>query len=202
MLRVAGVGPGNINNLTLEVYEAIKEAKRVLAFGRVGEEIANLREDLIVVTKVKEVLDHYDEDNEEDDLLVLASGDPMFYGITSFLKRKGLEIEKVYPGVSAFQYMMSRLQIPWQDAYLFSVHGRKTDIDKILASPVSIGLVDKDFTPSIISRVLAEEGAKGTITAGSYLSYQGREVIESVEIGEDFPDEDGLSVVVVALDLD
>ncbi|NOU96486.1 precorrin-6y C5,15-methyltransferase (decarboxylating) subunit CbiE [Paenibacillus sp. LMG 31456] len=54
--------------------------------------------------------------------VVLASGDPLFYGIGGYLSSK-LEVE-VYPNLSSIQLAFARMGESWQDAELISVHGR------------------------------------------------------------------------------
>ncbi|TDG00947.1 precorrin-6y C5,15-methyltransferase (decarboxylating) subunit CbiE [Paenibacillus piri] len=54
--------------------------------------------------------------------VVLASGDPLFYGIGGYLSSK-LEIE-IYPNVSSVQLAFARIGESWQDAELVSIHGR------------------------------------------------------------------------------
>jgi precorrin-6Y C5,15-methyltransferase (decarboxylating) len=54
--------------------------------------------------------------------VILASGDPMFYGIGSYLSSK-IPME-VYPSVSSIQWAFAKMGEKWQDAYFVSVHGR------------------------------------------------------------------------------
>lgn len=60
---------------------------------------------------------------EEKTIVILASGDPLFYGIGGYAakKLKGVEI---YPHLSSVQLAFARLGDGWQDAYVTSVHGR------------------------------------------------------------------------------
>ncbi|WP_027409800.1 bifunctional cobalt-precorrin-7 (C(5))-methyltransferase/cobalt-precorrin-6B (C(15))-methyltransferase [Anoxybacteroides tepidamans] len=60
--------------------------------------------------------------NEDRRTVVLASGDPLFYGIGSYLSRK-LPIE-VYPSISSIQWAFAKIGESWHDAYVISVHGR------------------------------------------------------------------------------
>ena len=61
-------------------------------------------------------------------VVVLASGDPGFYGIADRLVRRlGPENVVVHPNITAFQAAFARLRIPWQKAALVSVHGRDKD---------------------------------------------------------------------------
>lgn len=55
-------------------------------------------------------------------IVILASGDPLFYGIGGYLASK-LDVE-VYPNMSSVQLAFARMGESWQDAYMTSVHGR------------------------------------------------------------------------------
>lgn len=54
--------------------------------------------------------------------VILASGDPLFYGIGSLLAKK-LNVE-IYPHHSSIQLAFAKMGEAWQDAALLSVHGR------------------------------------------------------------------------------
>ena len=60
MLTVAGVGPGNPKYMTIDVYERIKEAEHIIAFGRIGNSIKYLREDYQEVNKVDDIVELLD----------------------------------------------------------------------------------------------------------------------------------------------
>ncbi|WCK56474.1 precorrin-6y C5,15-methyltransferase (decarboxylating) subunit CbiE [Aneurinibacillus sp. Ricciae_BoGa-3] len=55
-------------------------------------------------------------------VVILASGDPLFYGIGSYLASK-VNIE-IHPYVSSIQLAFARMGEKWQDAYVISLHGR------------------------------------------------------------------------------
>lgn len=59
---------------------------------------------------------------EPKSTVILASGDPLFYGIGGYLRSK-LDVE-IYPQLSSIQLAFARMGESWQDAYLTSVHGR------------------------------------------------------------------------------
>ncbi|MFM7229440.1 MAG: precorrin-6y C5,15-methyltransferase (decarboxylating) subunit CbiE [Cyanobacteriota bacterium] len=65
--------------------------------------------------------------------LVLASGDPLWFGIGRRLaERFGAEALRVQPAASALQLAFARLARPWQDATWVSLHGR--DEEALLAA--------------------------------------------------------------------
>jgi precorrin-6B C5,15-methyltransferase / cobalt-precorrin-6B C5,C15-methyltransferase len=55
--------------------------------------------------------------------VVLASGDPGFFGIVATLRRAGLE-PAVMPAPSSVAHAFARLGLPWDDALVVSAHGR------------------------------------------------------------------------------
>ena len=141
----------------------MEDIKHVLAFGRVSHSLKSIRDDFIEINKVDEIVKYIEK---QEDILLLASGDPCFYGIVEYLKRKEIPIKKVLPGISSFQYMMAKLEKSWQGTNFLSLHGRKENLEKIKESKTTIILTDKDNTPSIISKRLCKLEIKGTIYAG------------------------------------
>ena len=57
------------------------------------------------------------------DAVVLASGDPGFFGIVRALRERGLDCE-VLPGTSSVALAFARAGLPWDDAVVVSAHGR------------------------------------------------------------------------------
>jgi len=55
--------------------------------------------------------------------VVLASGDPGFFGVLRALTDAGLEPERVYPAVSSVATAFARAGITWDDALVVSAHG-------------------------------------------------------------------------------
>lgn len=198
MLTVAGVGPGNPKYLTLDVKDRIEKAEMIVAFGRVGHSISSIRDDYIEVNRVDSIIEIL---NEDKDTLLLASGDPNFFGIVEFLKRKDVKVDTVLPGLSSFQYMMSKLQKSWQEAKFVSLHGRDHDLKDILNHGLIILLIDKINTPSYISKELDILGMKGTMYVGFNLSYNDEKIIKA-NIGDKIDDYSSLGVVVIENEMD
>ncbi len=59
----------------------------------------------------------------DGDAVVLASGDPGFFGIVATLRRAGLA-PAVVPAPSSVAHAFARLGLPWDDALAVSAHGR------------------------------------------------------------------------------
>lgn len=196
MIRVIGMGPGDIRYVTMDAIEKIKQSKRVIAFGRISGSLNGIVDDFVTVKSVDEVIK-----NITMDTAILASGDPCFYGILEYLKVKGIEVDEVVPGISSFQYMMTRLKKSWNGAKLLSLHGREESLIYVKSSRISVVLTDKKFTPDVISNMLYNLEVKGRIYAGFNLSYDDEVIIER-KIGEKIDCISSLAVVVVENEMD
>lgn len=99
-----------------------------------------------------------DLSQETKRIVVLASGDPLFYGIGSYLAKK-LDVE-IYPYLSSIQLAFARMNERWQDAYVTSVHGRsiKGLAQRINGRDKVALLTDAENTPSEIGRYLRSFG--------------------------------------------
>ena len=97
----------------------------------------------------------------EQHCVVLASGDPLFYGIGTYLsERLGPESVRIHPAVSSMQLAFARAGISWQDAALASIHGRdlRATLLPLLGQRV-IGLfTDDGGSPAAVARFFLERG--------------------------------------------
>jgi precorrin-6Y C5,15-methyltransferase (decarboxylating) len=93
--------------------------------------------------------------------VVVASGDPLCYGIGSSLRRyfAAEELEFV-PAPSAYQLAFAALGEPWQDAALLSAHNRSLDIvsQGVQRASKAAILTDLRHTPPVVAQALIEDG--------------------------------------------
>ena len=96
--------------------------------------------------------------SEAKRIVLLASGDPLFYGIGSYLAKK-VEAE-IYPSVSSIQLAFARMNERWQDSYITSVHGRsmKGLVQRINGKEKITLLTDDVHTPAEIGKYLRAYG--------------------------------------------
>lgn len=94
-------------------------------------------------------------------IALLASGDPLFYGISQTLLRELAPEHLVFhPNVSSVQAAFARLGKPWQQAQLISLHGRPlAALRAVLHGNRRYGLLtDRNNSPLAIARLLVETG--------------------------------------------
>lgn len=93
-------------------------------------------------------------------LVLLASGDPLFFGIGRLLTEYfPAEQLAFYPQVSSVQLALNRLQIPWQEATVVSLHGRGVErLQDALkqGSPLIVVLTDPEHTPMALARFISD----------------------------------------------
>ncbi|PWA12202.1 cobalamin biosynthesis protein CbiE [Pueribacillus theae] len=94
--------------------------------------------------------------SETKNIVILASGDPLFYGIGSYLSKK-VDAE-IYPNVSSLQLAFAKMGERWQDAVFLSVHGRsmKGLAQKIDGKEKIALLTDDTNTPEKIAEYLID----------------------------------------------
>jgi precorrin-6Y C5,15-methyltransferase (decarboxylating) len=94
-------------------------------------------------------------------VVVLASGDPNFYGVGPLVVRVlGAEQVVIHPNLTAIQTACARLQMPWQDATVISLHGRGWEqLAMALGKPGPLLIyTDPGHTPGEIARFLLARG--------------------------------------------
>lgn len=95
-------------------------------------------------------------------VVVLASGDPGFFGIVRALaERFGREALHVVPAVSSVALVCAAAGVSWDDALVVSAHGRDpaTAVAACRAHPKVVVLTDPDSTPAALARALTAAGA-------------------------------------------
>lgn len=194
---LVGMGPGHIKHVTLSAIEAIEKSTVNIAFGRIAETAREITSNIIKANNLSDVILHATENKNS---AILASGDACFFGILDYLKKQNISIDRVIPGISSFQYMMSELQMSWHTASFFSLHGRDPEYEQITRSKLSVILTDKINTPDLISATLAKKGANGTIYTGTDLSYPTEKILHN-KIGDTITTDSNLATVIISLTL-
>ena len=191
MLIVVGVGPGKSEYMSVKAYRTIKNASNVYAFKRVKEELEdefnNIEE--VSVKDLKNITEG----------VLLLSGDPSFYGAVDYLKRESIAIDEVIPSITAFQYLMSKAQVNWNEAKTFSLHGRELDDGFktiVMNNDKVIVLCDNNNNPKAIKKYLDEKNIKRKYIVGTNLSQSG-EVIKAYDTDDEIDIENSLSVVII-----
>lgn len=109
-------------------------------------------------------------------VVVLASGDPGFFGIVRVLaERFGAQALDVRPGVSSVAAAFSRVGLPWDDAVVVSAHGRdlRTAVNVCRARPKVAVLTGPGAGPAELGAALRAD-ARVLVVASALGSPQER----------------------------
>src|SRR5262249_17376045 len=94
-------------------------------------------------------------------MVVVATGDPLFYGVARYLCDKiGKDYFDVVPHVSSMQLAFARVKESWEEAYFTGVGNRSLDdvLDRIRTSE-TVGLfTSEQHDPPTIARELLARG--------------------------------------------
>lgn len=95
-------------------------------------------------------------------IVVFASGDPLFFGFASTLKRVMPEVDmKVYPYFNSLQMLSHVFTLPYHDMHIVSLTGRewKEFDNALIEHREKIGvLTDREKTPSAVAKRMLEYG--------------------------------------------
>ncbi len=155
-----GLSPGD---LTAEHLRRIAEAevlvggKRHMAF--FPETGAERRE---IGADIPGVIAFIQARMDRKQVVVLASGDPLFFGIgATLVKALGPDRVRILPNITALSAAFARVGIPWSEARLISLHGRHDD-DALLAALAenhTIGLLtDPVHSPAWLAGFMVARG--------------------------------------------
>ena len=123
------------------------------------------------------------------DIVVFASGDPLFFGFANTIKRKMPEAEiVVYPTFNSLQMLAHRLVMPYHDMRIVSLTGRPwPEFDRALierAEKIGV-LTDKEHTPAAIAQRMLDYGYTDyTMYVGEHLGNPELEKVTTLSLEE------------------
>lgn len=128
---LVGIGMGTPDHLTGEARAAFEKADCILGSGRMLDFFQNTGKPLFDAYDPAKMLTYVQEHPEHRTIVVALSGDVGFYSgarrLISAFGNAGIRTELI-TGISSVTYFCSRLQIPWEDVKLMSIHGRRENL--------------------------------------------------------------------------
>lgn len=177
MIYLIGIGPGSKDYMLKKAIDTLKKCDVILGFERAIKSIEFIDKEKIIIEKLTSI-ESIILENENKDIGIIASGDPNFYGISNYLNLKVKENLIIVPGITSFQYLMSKINKSWSKAYSGSMHGREEEFIKLVKeNEVSIWLCDKENTPDKLCLKLLQNNIKCRVYVGENLSYEDERII-------------------------
>lgn len=198
MLYIVGMGPGSREYILPKAMAILENSDVIIGFSRLIKELDFLKKKVVKVDSLGEIIEFINEYGKENTMSIVASGDPTFFGISEYINKNFIGNVEVIPGLSSFQYLTSKINKSWNNAYTGSIHGRETNfIEKVLIYPLSIWLTDNKNNSAILCKLLYENKINCKVIIGENLSYENERVLHGVP--EEFLDEEisNMSILVV-----
>jgi len=156
-MKLIGIGDNGLESLLPQYVHWIEDCEVLVGGERVLEFFPSFTgEKIMIKGGLSALVERLTA--ETRDTVILASGDPLFYGIGGYLAKK-LDIE-VYPYMSSVQLAFAKMGESWQDAYVTSIHGRsiKGLAQRIDGKKKVALLTDADNNPTALARYLKHFG--------------------------------------------
>ncbi len=160
-VHIVGIGDDGVEGMTAQARRLV-EAADVL----VGPESCatlvpeTLRGRLVSAANLEELVERIEAAGTKR-VVVLASGDPLFYGTARYVCSKlGKDRFEVVPHVSSMQLAFARVKESWEEAFLANLSGQSIErvIDRVRSSETA-GLFTSDQWPApAVARALLDEG--------------------------------------------
>jgi precorrin-6B C5,15-methyltransferase / cobalt-precorrin-6B C5,C15-methyltransferase len=158
-IHIVGIGDDGLEGLTQSSRQLLENAQCLVGAETLLAKLPSLSVERIVVgANLDEAVSRLAKLADKR-VVVLASGDPLFYGIARYLCDKlGKERFDVVPHVSTMQMAFARVKESWEEAYLTNLANHPLDqvVDKIrIATKVGLFTSD-DYPPAKVARALVD----------------------------------------------
>lgn len=157
-VTVIGIGDDGCRSLSPAAYNAVQEATVLIGGERNLEFFSDFPgEKITLAGGMMKTLKALGERLSSDRLCIVASGDPLFYGVAPLvIKAFGKDNVEVIPHPSAMQLAFSRLGVGWAKVNIISLHGRALFglVARIRHSQQVALFTDGDNTPAVIAQHL------------------------------------------------
>jgi cobalt-precorrin-7 (C5)-methyltransferase len=127
-LYIIGTGPGSSDYLTPTAVSAVKSADVLVGSQRALDLFPEFEGETLVLRArnmdqmMNKSIDLVDKGNK---VAILSTGDPGFSGVLKpILKLRDDLLIEVIPGISSLQLAAAKLQIPWDEASILTLHGK------------------------------------------------------------------------------
>lgn len=187
---IIGISDDRNQFLSPEIRELISQGK-IFSGGKRHHELvhAYLPENAVwidITVPLNTVFSHYEGHSE---VIVFASGDPLFFGFANTVMRK-LPSAKVvlFPTFNSLQMLAHRMLLPYQDMRTLSLTGRPWDAfdSALIRGEKLMGvLTDREKTPATIAARMLEYGYDNyRMTVGEALGNREEESVRTLSLEE------------------
>jgi len=160
-VQIVGIGDDGVEGMTAQARRLV-EAADVL----VGPESCStlvppaIRGRFVAAANLEELVERIEAAGSKR-VVVLASGDPLFYGTARYVCSKlGKDRFEIVPHVSSMQLAFARVKESWEEAFLANLSGQSIErvIDRVRSSETAGLFTSEQWPATAVARALLDEG--------------------------------------------
>ena len=160
-VHIVGIGDDGVEGMTAQARRLVEAADVLVGPESCGTLMPEtIRGRLVAAANLEELVERIEAAGTKR-VVVLASGDPLFYGTARYVCSKlGKDRFEVVPHVSSMQLAFARVKESWEEAFLANLSGQSIErvIDRVRSSETA-GLFTSDQWPApAVARALLDEG--------------------------------------------
>ncbi len=159
-VTIVGIGDDGVEGITAHARRIVESADVLLGPSSCASVLPeSLRGRLRTVGSLEELVERLGVATPRT--VVLASGDPLFYGTARYICAKlGKERFDVVPHVSSMQLAFARVKESWEEAFLANLSGQSIErvIDRIRSCDTAGLFTSEQWPPAAVARAMLDEG--------------------------------------------
>jgi len=160
-VHIVGIGDDGVEGMTAQARRLVEEAELLVGPDSCAVLLpAPLRDRLQAVSNLEQLVERI-EAAAGRRTVVLASGDPLFYGTARYVCTKlGKDRFEVVPHVSSMQLAFARVKESWEEAFLANLAGQSIErvIDRVRTSETAGLFTSEQWPPAAVAQTLLDHG--------------------------------------------
>jgi len=158
-VQIVGIGDDGVDGLTVTAKQLVAEADLLLGGAELLESVESGQAERVEVGADLDRLVQLIADHPQRRIVILATGDPLFYGTARYLcDRLGKDRFEVVPHVSSMQLAFARVKESWDEAYLTNLANQQLErvVERTrIAEKVGI-FTTEEVPPRAVARALLD----------------------------------------------
>jgi precorrin-6Y C5,15-methyltransferase (decarboxylating) len=160
-VHIVGIGDDGVEGMTAQARRLVEDAELLVGPDSCGSLLpVPLRNRLQAAANLEQLVERI-EAAAGRRIVVLASGDPLFYGTARYVCAKlGKDRFEVVPHVSSMQLAFARVKESWEEAFLANLAGQSIErvIDRVRTSETAGLFTSEQWPPAAVARALLDHG--------------------------------------------
>lgn len=160
-ITIIGIGDDGFDGLTRQALDMIQQAGTLFGPANLINKLPAGNSQTVVLSADLDQAARSIASATQGPLVMLASGDPLFYGVTRYLcDRLGKDRFEVIPHVSSMQLAFARVKESWDEAYLSNLASQsQTHVISRIRGAQKVGLFTTEQSPpDVIAQALLDQG--------------------------------------------